>query len=811
MMSNLRFALRTLSKNRGSSLVIVVTLGVAIAATTVMYSTIDLIWHALPIANTERLVFVASTDPRPSQAQAGMSGGLALTGVSVPDLVDWSEQSTTIEQFAAFRLGTVTLTGAQAPARLSIVRATVNLPSVWGLTPTLGRSFLSVDAGAGAEPVALLTQSFWERQFGSNPAVLGTTVLLDGIAHAVVGVLPAAVDRGIFRGIALFVPHGLDAARSARDERELFVHARLKPGVTGKQAETDLQAIARRLQAEYPRTNSQSGVVVRPYIEQLGGNTPFVTFLLALVGLVTVGIACANVANLLLAQAATRERELAIRAALGAGRLEHIRRFMTEGFLLAAAGGAVGVVLGWWGIASLRWFVSSEAATVLNDMSVNGRVLAMALAITGVVPFAFGLYPALRSSKSDPLALKEGARAAAGGGGQRVRQVLVGLQVAMALVLMVQIAILGRTAWSYRNADTGFDPAQVLTFRIDLPARDYSEPVRAAQFYDDLLARVAAVPGVASAAATSRLPVADGEQSVRVAVEDAPPGSPQSLPFAAYTAVTRDYLETLRIPVLQGRGFTDADFGGGQPVAIVSESAARRFWPASMPIGRRVVIKQPPLPDTPLLVVGVVADVRNSDVDQRINPQVYVPASWHVERAMAIVVRSDTHDALSLMPAIRSRAADVDPNQPLFDVTSMEQVLFDDLVGTYTLVILLAAISAIALCLAAAGIYAVVACSVTQRTREIGVRMAVGARPGSVVRTILAKGALPVAGGAILGLAGALALALSMGAALSEVDARDPLNYLGVAATIAFVAFVASYVPARRAASINPIEALRTE
>jgi putative ABC transport system permease protein len=807
IMFDLRLALRGMIRSPGPTAVVVLTLGVAIGATTIVYSTIDVVWHMIPAADTDRLVFVASTDPRPSQSQSGMSGGLALTGTSVPDLVDWTGQSTTIEQFGAFRHGSATLTGLDAPLRVSIVHATANLPSMWGFGAVLGRGFTPDEGRPGAEPVAMITHAFWQRQFSSRPEVLGWSILLNGTPHTIVGVLPAEAGTGIFGQRDFIVPLALDAARSARDERRLYVTARLKEGVTREQAAADLDTIAKRLQTEYPRTNAQTGVVVRPLIELIGGETPFVLFLLALIAVLVVAMACANVSNVILAQAATRQHELSLRTALGASRFDHVRRFMIESFVVSAAAGAVGLLVASWGIAGVRWLAGPRFA----QSSLNGRVLLVGAMTSFVVPFAFALLPALRSSRPDPMHLREDARSAGAGSGRGLRNVLVAVQVALAMILMVQIALVGRTAWKFRTAEYGFDPAHVLTLRVDLPDTKYPDATRITQFYTDLLARIDAVPGVASATAINHLPIGDRELSVRVAVEGAPSVDADELPFAALATITRDYLRTLRVPLLSGRGFNDADFGRGPAVALVSEEAARRLWKGTDPVGRRITLNTPPLPNAPLIVVGVVANARSSDLDRRVMPQVYVPSSWHPERAMAVVVRTDSADPIQLVPAIRAQAAQVDPNEPIFAVASMEQVLFNDLSGTYTIAGLLAGIALVALCLAATGIYGVVSYSVTQRTREIGVRMALGARPRAVLRMVIGQGAVPVVAGGVLGLLAAFAFAHLMSTSVGFVDARDPRSYAGVILSMVLVAFAASYVPARRASHVDPVVALRAD
>jgi putative ABC transport system permease protein len=786
-----------------------VTLAIAIAATTIIASTIDSVWHAIPANDTERLVFVASTDPRPSQAQSGMTGNLAMTGTSVPDLVDWTTQATTVERFVAFRYGTATLTGRGAPVRVSIVRTTAEMFAVWEISPVLGRAFGSEDGRIGAAPVVLLSHQYWQEQFSSSAAVIGTSVLLDGSPHTIVGVLPRETRVGIFADAELFVAQPLDAARAERDERRLFVMARLKPGVGRAQAEADLSRIATRLKAEYPNTNAQTGVVVRPLIEQLGGGIQTLLFLLALIALLVAGMACANVSNIVLAQAIGRQRDLSVRTALGARRSHHLKQIAIESLLISLAAGATGLLLGGWGLALLKWLAGPQAR-LFGDASLNWRIVAAGIATAFVLPLGFALIPALQSWRPNTSDLMDGSRAVGGGSGHRIRRVLVAVQVALAVVLLVQISLFARTAWNFRTMENGFDPRGVLTFRVDLSA-EYSEE-SATAFYRTLLTRIDSLPGVTSSGSINRLPVADREMSARIKVDGAAPVKDEALPFTALATVSPRYFETLRVPIRRGRGFTERDLDdSAQPVAVVSEDAARVFWPGSDPIGARATIVAPNVPNTPLQIVGIVANVRKADIDQRVTPQVYVPITWRPDRTMAMVVHSDSTDPLQLVPAIRAQAAEIDPNEPLFNVASMEQVLYDDLASTYTLAGLLGAIAVVGLCLAGVGIYGVVSFMVTQRTREIGLRMALGARPGAVTRLVIQQAARPVAGGGILGAPAALTLVYVMSEAFVEIDASDPAHYIGVALSILLVAFVASYVPARRAARIDPLVALRAE
>jgi putative ABC transport system permease protein len=605
------------------------------------------------------------------------------------------------------------------------------------------------------------------------------------------------------------VPQELDASRAARDARTLFVSARLKPGATIEQADRDFNGIAAQLKREYPTTNAQTGIVVRPLVELLGGGIRFLLTLLVLIAGLVIAMACTNVSNVVLAQVSARRRELSLRTAMGAGRWDHVKQIMGEGFVLSAASGVIGLMLGAWGLAALKW-MGGPQARVLTDATINGRILMAGVITSFFIPFAFSLVPALRGWRPDTNDLRQGARTTRGPG-HRIRTVLVALQVGLAVVLLVQVALLGRMAVTMNSAAFGFDPSHVLTFKMDLSPERFPEPETITRFYSSLLERLEALPGIASAGAINRLPVADRDLSVRVRVAGAAGVPPEALPSMTLAAISDDYLRTLRVPVLRGRALEPADFGGGQPVALVSEDAATQLWPRGDSIGSRATLTLPGESDRVVLVVGVVANLRSADVFRRSMAQVYVPWTVRPDRTMAIAIRTDASEPASATSAVRAAAAALEPNEPIFAIWSMEQVLFNDVASQRILTGLIMAVGFLALCLAGAGIYGVVSYFVVQRTREIGVRVALGARPSVVRRMIVAHGAAPVIGGWLLGLPLALPIAFAMSRAFAFISASDPMNYVAVAGSIAVVALAACYLPARRASRVDPVVALRAE
>ena len=808
-MFEIRYALRSLTKRPGPTIVVIMTLGVAVAAATVIYGVVDVVWHLLPAVNQDRLVYVATTDTRIMQSESGSRSVTLRTPASIPDLTDWSARSTTFEQLAGVRIGSASLTGVEVPLRVTTIGVTANLPDLWGFTPALGRSFRAEDGGAGSPPVAMLSRTFWVQQFSASPAVLGRTIRLNEEAYTIVGVLPHEAGTGFFKDADVFTPLVLDTLRSARDQRDVVVTGRLKPGITRGQADADLQTIARQLGSEYPNTNRNIGAAVLPLVEASGFNVRVLLTILGLIGLLIVVVACANVASVVVAQSLARRHELAVHAALGATRADRIRRVVVESLIVSSAAAVVGLLVAAWGMAGLRWLGSTAFA--FADIEMNGRVLAACVLIAGATPVGFGLLPALRMAPPDPQELRDSVRAAgATRRGRRLRNVIIGLQAAAAMILMVQIGLFLRTVWKLSDVAPGFDSAQVVTFHVSLPGSRYAQPQSIDRFIAGLLDRVRALPGVASAGVIDRLPVADDEQMARLTVEGDAPKPIETRPLVARTAIAGDLLTALRIPLKRGRAITAEEMTDAAPVAMVNEETARRFWPGRDPIGTRLALDAKGS-ETWLEVVGVVGNLRNSDVDQGPLPQVFLSTTRERAADFAVVVKSMGTAPLQLVPAIRAQVAALDPNQPIHDVAAMTQVLYDDLASTYVLSAILSTIGFVALIMSAAGIYGLVSYSVAQRRREIGVRMALGARPDMIVRMIVAHATRPVALGSLIGLVAAALIALIFAAAVPEIESRDPISYAGVILLIVVSALLASLIPARRASSINPVDALRAE
>jgi putative ABC transport system permease protein len=807
--SSFRHAFRTLKKQPGPTMVVVLTLSLAIGASTVLYSAIDLVQHFLPIPKPDGLVYVSSTDTRVLQQGSAGRSVVLRTPASVPDLADWSSRNSTFEALAGFSIGSANLTGVDIPMRVQAIRMTANLTDLWGLTAEIGRSFRAGEDRAGAEQVTLLSHGFWERQFASDENVLGRTLLLDGRTHTIVGVLPRESGTGFFRAADVFLIQEVDALRAARDRREVFVTGRLKPGVTREQASADLEVIARQLRSEYPATNERIGAIVLPLVEASGFNIGTLMAILGLIALLVLVVAFANLGNVVVAQSLSRRHEFAVRSALGASRFDHVRQLMTESTILSIAAGGIGVVLAAWGVAGLRWFGGESG---LAEIHMNPRIVVVGLLAAFAAPIGFALWPAARMPAPETLDLKEGARTVGTTRrSRRMRSLLVALQAAAAMVLMIQIGLLVRTVWTLSAIPSGFDPAQVLTFRVDLTGDRYARAGAIGQFETELTRRIGTLPGVASMGIVDALPVVDDDPQARLSVDGAAPAPLEARPLVGRIAIGGAYLPTMRIPVTRGRDFTASEISNASAVALVNEEAARRFWPGRDPIGARVALDAPPGREAWLQIVGVIGNVRNSDVDQGPQPAVYVSTAWRPSAALAVVVKSTTADPMPLVSAVRAQAAAIDRDHPIYQVATMSQILFNDLASSYVLSWMLTVVGLVALCLAAVGVYGTVSYLVAQRGREIGVRMALGARPAAMVRMVLAQSARPVIVGGLAGLVAAIAVALVLATAVPEMNVRDPLNYAGVIIVIGLTTFVAGYVPALRAASIDPVDALRAE
>ncbi len=808
---SLRYAFRMLVKTPGVTAIALVTLAVGIGANTAVFSIIDgVLLRDLPYPQPDRLVGIRERSPE-----------FDSMSVSYPNFLDWRAQQTTFTALAAFRDTGFSLTGLDEPELLRGAMVSATWFELLGVRPALGRAFTAADDRVGAPPVAVIGQALWKRRFGGEPSVIGATATLDGTKRTIVGVLPAGVR--FYGAIDVLTPIGQwdDIMPRTRDMHPgITAIGRLKPGVSLDRARADLSAIANRLALAYPASNKGHGITVRPLKDELvrGGVRTTLWVLLAAVAFVLL-IACVNVANLLLARSTARQREIAIRTALGAGRRTIIAQFMTESVLLALAGGALGILVAVW-VTGAAVQAVPEGLPRMEEIRLNGTVLAFALAASILTGLLFGILPALRAAGSDPAAaMKESGRGVVRGR-QRLRDALVVAEVALAMVLLAGAGLMIRTMWRLANVNPGFDTQRLLTFQVSLSPAATRTAADARNALRRLERAIQTTPGVQAAAATDLLPMDGSDSEAPFWIEGRPrPSSQGEMNWALIYLTTPGYHRSMRIPLLRGRYFSERDDEKAPAVALIDEELARALFRNEDPIGRRMLIPFGPAV-FPLQIVGVVGHVKHwglaADDANRIRQQFYLPA-LQVPDELANALRGLTFVARtagppgSVLEALRAQVLREGPDQPVHTVRTMEEIVKASEAQRRFLLLLLASFAGTALLLACVGIYGVVAYAVSQRTHEIGIRMALGAARSEVVRMVVVRSAALAGAGVAVGAVGAAAATQGMRTLLFGVGTYDPLTYLVVAAMLGAVAVLASALPARRAARVDPLAALRYE
>jgi putative ABC transport system permease protein len=805
LLQDVRYAFRLLAKSPGFTAIAILTLALGIGANTAIFSVVNgVLLRPLPFRDPSQLVLIAEKSSFP------------VISTSYENYLDWRDQSHSFESMEATRGGAITLTGAGDPERLNVRMVTAGLFSMLGIKAGVGRTFLPEEDRAGGTPVALLSYGLWQRRFGGSSEIIGKAINLDAQPYTVVGVLPSGFQ--ILQPADIFLSF-MPWAKTLPDDRNwhpgIIPLARLKSGVSREQARVEMVGITKRLEQQYPDYNTGTSADVVGLQDQIVQNSrPALLLLLGAVSFVLL-ISCVNVANLLLARAASRGREVAIRTALGAGRARVIRQLLTESVLLSLAGGLLGVLMA---SAALGPLLKLAAGSVPQGapIGLDPWVLAFTAGVSLLTGLLFGIVPAMRTAKLDLReALNEGSRGSTAGPGQhRLRGVLVAMEIALAMLLLVGSGLLLRSFSRLQEVPPGFQPDHLLVADIPLSQTAYAKPENRYQFFDRLVERARTLPGVRSAAAASFLPVSGGGSVIHFNITGRPPKSPHEFVAAGYRTITPNYLETLGVPLLQGRLFTSGDNEKSPAVVVINATMVHTFFPNENPLGKRLQLGALPEQTVPTMeIVGVVGDVRPG---LGIDPQaeMYLPyrqADLILPVFQLSVVMRTAGDPALQTAALRSALVEIDPNQPLVRVRTMEENMATTVAQPRFRAWLIGIFAALALVLAAVGVYGVMSYTVTQRTSEIGVRVTMGAQPQDVFRIIVGEGLRLALLGVGIGLVAALALTRLLRSFLFGISAYDPLTFIGVSLILTLVAVAASYFPARRATLVDPLVALRYE
>ncbi|HYY56154.1 MAG TPA: ABC transporter permease [Pyrinomonadaceae bacterium] len=801
---DLRYGFRMLLKNPGFTAVAVLAIALGIGANTTIFSCVNaLLLHPFSFPNQDRLTMVWEQVP-----EAGWRHGSVAPG----NFADWRDQNRVFEQLAAVNQRDFNLTDGDQPERVQGAYVTPNFFAALGVQPAQGRVFSDEEGQLGREQVAVIKQSLWERRFASDPSIVGRQVMLDGRSFTVVGVLPQSFNFP-FSSSEVWAPLAFDPKEQvSRGNHYLRIIGLLKPGVTRAQAQAEMNTISLEAARQFPETNTGRTANVEEFNESYTRGSRI--YLIVLMGSVVfvLLIACANVANLLLVRSTSRRKEIAVRMALGGSRWRLIRQLLTESLALAAVGGALGLLFSVWGIEFIRNGIPPGFTQYIpgwEGLHLDPSVLVFTLVITLLTGAVFGLAPALQATNVDlNEALKESGKGTSSGASRnRLRSLLVVSEIALSLVLLVGAGLMIRSFINLLRADLGVNPKNVLTMELSIPRLKYPEEQQRVNFYEQLVGRIRSLPGVESAAAVNNVPMGRSNSGSDFRVEGRPAPPRGKEPYADYRMVTPEYFEAIGTPMRQGRAFTAQDRQGTPRVVVINERLARRYFPEGDALGHRLIFNEE---DGAVEIVGVAADVKDDEFSEEPNMAVYLPFAQEPWWSMSLVVRTAA-DPAQLVTGVRNEVQAIDKEQPIYNIKTMEQVVDESISPKRLTMFLLAFFAFGALGLAAVGIYAVMSYSVTQRTHEIGIRMALGAQSRDILKLVVRQGLILTLFGIGLGLVGAFALTRAMTEILNGVSTTDPITFIGLALLLSLVALVACFIPARKATRVDPMIALRYE
>jgi putative ABC transport system permease protein len=809
LVQDLRFGWRTLRKSPGFTSVALATLALGIGANSAIFSFVDAVMlKPLPYSEPDRIVMVLEKPP-----------GGDHNGISTLNYLDWANQNAVFEYMAAQTGGSVTLTGVEEPVQLNGMRVSADYFRVFGVNAALGRTFARGEDEEGHNNVVVLSHAFWQNQFGGDPAVVGRTLLLDGKPTTVIGILPkgSAFDRGwpqIWRPLA-FAPEN-----RTRNFHWMGAVAKLKPGVTLEQARANMDTIGGRIAKDFPESNKGWGVAVDPLVDMIVGKElkKSLWVLLAAVGMVLL-IGCANLANLMLARGMARDREVAIRAALGAGRGRLIRQFLTESVLLSTIGGVLGLALGYGLMTGLKHILPQYSLPSEANVTMDARVLLFTLAIALLTGIICGIIPAVQSTRPDLVTgMKQaGSGASASRSRHRIRTTLVITEVALAFVLLTGAGLLLRSFARLQDVDTGFTATNVLTMHLPLPQQRFTNPESMLNYLREVRRGIETLPGVREVAFTSALPMQGWGYGMPFQRADQPVVDPANRKACFFKMISPSYFAAIGLRMLKGRALNEQDTKGAPPVCVISDTMRKKYFGNDDPVGKRLLVEEIAFNKTelgheiPWEIVGVVADEKLGALnDKDGSPGMYVPLEQSPQLFLSILVRSDSEPALLHQP-IRAAVKKINPDQSLPEMKSLAQIKTESLGSSRLNTLLLGVFATLALLLAAIGIYGVISYSVVQRTREMGIRAALGATSGDILQLVLGHGMSAVVVGLVIGTGAVFGLTRLITSLLFGVGEHDPATLVSVGLILAFVALVACYLPARRATKVNPVIALREE